>query len=45
MIKEDIYKEWVIDDPTIGETRFWYSVQYSNTEYPEAQIEEEKGNE
>lgn len=45
MRKEDIYKEWVIDDHTVGKTRFWYSVCYANTEYMEAQIEEEKGSE
>lgn len=28
MGKEDVYKEWVIDDPTVGEVRFWYSLRY-----------------
>lgn len=45
MRKEDVYKGWVIDDPIVGKVRFWYGVQYSNTEAMEAQLEEEAGNE
>lgn len=45
MRKEDIYKEWLVEDPTIGKVRFWYSVRYANTEYMETQIEEETVNE
>lgn len=45
MRKEDIYKEWVIDDHTVGKVRFWYSIRYTNTEYVEAQTEEETVNE
>lgn len=45
MRKEDVYKEWFIDDPTVGKVRFWYSILYANTEYVEAQIEEETVNE
>lgn len=42
MRKEDLYKEWLVEDRTVGKVRFWYSVRYANTDYPEAQIEEEK---
>lgn len=40
MRKEDVYKGWLIDDPTIGKVRFWYSIRYANTEDLEAQLEE-----
>ena len=45
MRKEDVDKEWVIDDPTVGKVRFWYSIRYANTEDMEAQLEEGKGSE
>ena len=45
MRKEDIYKEWFIDDPTVGKVRFWYGVQYANIGDMEAPIEEETVNE
>ena len=45
MRKEDVYKGWVINDRTVGKVKFWYSIRYANTAEPEAQLEEETGNE